>query len=97
MISSNIWLAGADGGGRTRPDPPLFLHVKDILEPYICPYTNTCLKISSCMDQKCLLYVCATVKIQFANTILDHTHPPLGRYASSHVPAPLFGNSGSAP
>ena len=31
------------------------------------------------------------------NTILHHTHPPLGRYASSHVQAPLFENSGSAP
>ena len=30
-------------------------------------------------------------------TILNHTHPLLGRYASSRVPDPLFENSGSAP
>ena len=68
--------------------PPLFLHVKIFLEPYICPNANTCLKISSSIDLKCLLYVCATVKIQFVNAILNHTHPPLGHYASSGVRAP---------
>ena len=45
----------------------------------------------------CLLYVCATVKIQFDNIILNHTHPLLCPYASLHVRAPLFENSGSAP
>ena len=52
----------------------------------------------SCMDLKCLLHVCATVKIQFANT-LNHTHSPLGRYASLRIrpPPPLFENSGSVP
>ena len=34
--------------GATRPGPRFFyLH---FLEPYICPYANTCLKISSCID-----------------------------------------------
>ena len=43
--------------------------------------------------------MCATIKIQFDNTILSHTHPPLSRYASSRVrpPPPPFENSGSAP
>ena len=33
---------------------------------------------SSCIDLKCLLYVCVTVKIQFANTIIM---PTLGSVA----------------
>ena len=41
--------------------------------------------------------VCATVKIQFDNILLDHTHPLLCRYASLPVRAPLLENSGSAP
>ena len=31
------------------------------------------------------------------STVLNHTHPPLGRYASSHVQAPRLKNCGSAP
>ena len=30
--------------GATRPASPLFLLVKKLLEPYICPYANNCLK-----------------------------------------------------
>ena len=90
--------AGADLGGATRPSPPPPIFTcKNFLEPYICPCAITCLKISSCIDLKCLLYVCATVKVQFVNTILDHTHPPLGRHTSSHVHTPPFENFGSAP
>ena len=88
--------SGADLGGPPGPSP-LFLHVKNCLEPYICPYANTCLKISSCIDLKCLLYVCATVKIQFASTILNHTPPPLGHYALLARSGPLCENSESAP
>ena len=90
------------GGGGTRADLPIFLLVNIFLEPYICPYANTCLKISLYKD---LLCVCATGKIQFDNTILVsthikertiyiyvlcsyHTHPQLVRYASSRVPPP---------
>ena len=87
---------GFRGGGQQAWATPIFT-CKNFLEPYICPYANTCLKISACIDLKCLLYVSATIKIQFGNTILSHTHPPLGRYASSHVRAPLFKNSGSSP
>ena len=79
--------SGADIGGH-QARAPLFLLVKKFLEPYTCPYANTCLKISSCIDRKCLLYLCATVKIQFDNTILNHTQPPLGGYASLCVRAP---------
>ena len=89
--------AGADLGGPTRLGPPPIFTCKNFLEPYICPCAITRLKISSCIDLKCLLYVCATVKVQFVNTILDLTHPPLGRHTSSHVHPPLFENSGSAP
>ena len=32
-----------------------------------------------------------------ASTCLNHTSPPFGRYGPSHVWAPLFKNSGSAP
>ena len=74
--------------GAHQAQANLFLPVKKFLEPYICPYANTCLNISSCVDLECLLYVCATVNIQFANAILSHTHPPLGRYASSRIRAP---------
>ena len=80
---------GFRGGTRPASPPPIFT-CKQFLEPYICPYANTCLKINSCIDLKCLLYVCATVKIQFANTILNHTHSPLGQYASSRVRAPYL-------
>ena len=83
------------GFGGTRPGPPYFYLYKIFLEAYIFPhYTSTCLKIPSCIDLKCLLYVWATVKIQFANTILNHTHPLHGRNASSHV-RPPFQNSES--
>ena len=45
--------------------------------------------------------LCVTGKIQFDNTstckLLNHTHPPLGRYAPSRICPPLFKNSGSAP
>ena len=88
----NIVRGGFNKGGHH----PLALHIFT-LEPYICPYANTCLKISSCIDIKCLLYVCVTVKIQFGNTLLNHTCPSLGRYAFLHVWAPLFQNSRSAP
>ena len=47
------------------------------------------------MDLKCLLYVCATVKIQFANTILNHT--PLRLVTMLPPSGPLFENSESAP
>ena len=83
--SHNLSRGGFRGG--TRPGHPIFT-CKNFLEPYICPYANTCLKTSSCIDLKCLLYVCATVKIQFANTFLNHTHPPLGCHAFLHVRPP---------
>ena len=85
FINSNI-RGGFRGGGAPGPGPPIFL------ESYICPYANTCLKISSCIDLKCLLYVYAIIKIQFDSTtcIFSHTHPPLGRYASSCVRAPYL-------
>ena len=89
-------IRGGFRGGAPGPGPPIFT-CKIFLEPCICPYANTCLKISSSIDLKFLLYVCATVKIQFANTILNHTHRPLGCCASSRLRAPLFENSGSAP
>ena len=58
--SKNIARGGFRGGHQAWA--PLFLLVKNYLEPYIYPYANTYLKISSCIDLKCLLYVCATVK-----------------------------------
>ena len=76
----NIVGRGGFRGRGTRPPPPIFT-CKQFLETYICPYANTCLKISSCIDLKGLLYVCATVKIQFANTILNYTYPPLSHSA----------------
>ena len=81
----------ADLGGATRPGPPPYFYLYEIfLEPYIFPhYANTCLKIRSCIDLKCLPYVWVTVKIQFANTVLNHTHLLLGRNASSHVRPPF--------
>ena len=82
-------MGGFSWGGGTRPGPPYFYLYKIFLEPYIFPhYTNTCLKIL-----KCLLYVWATVKIQFANTILNHTHLLLGRNASLHVRPPPQGSN----
>ena len=50
-------------GGGTSPGP-----LKNLLEPYFCPDAKTSFKISSFRDLKCLLCVCATVKIQFDNT-----------------------------
>ena len=86
------------GGGGTRADLPIFLLVNIFLEPYICPYANTCLKISLYKD---LLCVCATGKIQFDNTILVSTHiiPTLSLVAMlPRAFAPLlFKNSESAP
>ena len=94
-VNSNQHQGRIKGGAQAWPQ---YFYLQNFFRAlYICPYANTCLKISSCIDLKCLLYVCATVKIQFAITILNHTHPPLGRYASSLVRAPLFEHSGSAP
>ena len=83
--------------GSTRPGPPPIFTCKKIFRALYLTLCQYLLKISSCIDLKCLLYVWATVKIQFANTILNHAHPPLGRYAFSRVRAPLCENSGSTP
>ena len=50
----------------TRPAPPIFTF-KNFFEPHICPYANTCFKISSYIDLKCII-VCVTVKMQLGNT-----------------------------
>ena len=73
--------------GRTRPRPPY------VSLSYICPYDNT---YSLYIDLKCLLCVYVTVKIQFDNTS-TYEYSSYSPYARSHVWAPLFRNSGSAP
>ena len=54
---------GYSSGGFSGAHQGPFLHVNNFLEPYICPYANTCLKISSCTDLKCLLCVCVCVQL----------------------------------
>ena len=88
LVDKSQFTAADLGGGAPGPGPPIFA-CKNFLEPYIYSYANTCIKISSCMDLTCLLYVCVQVlKYNLPNTILNHTHPPHGRYASSPVWVP---------
>ena len=79
---------GFRGATRPAPPPPSILTCQTFFRALYLPLCQYLPKNQLCIALKCLLYVWATVKIQFSNTILNHTHPPLGHYASSHVRAP---------
>ena len=48
----HVFRGGFRGGGPPDPCPPPIFTCK--IFAYICPYANTCLKISSCIDLKCV-------------------------------------------
>ena len=75
-------IRGGFGGG-TRPGTPTFYFKKMFRTLYLPLYQY----FSSCMDLKCLFYVCVTV-------ILNHTCPLLSQY---HIRPPKFKNARSAP